>query len=160
MNTSAAQPGAGRLLRDRNMRWLMAGAAISNLGDQFTLVALPWAVLQRSSDPWQLGLVLALIGIPRALFILLGGAVVDRHSPRRVLMLSKMANALLLAVLDNEVGPARDIVILNAGVALYAANVVTTMADGVALAREALASGKAMAKMQQFVARSKELAAA
>ena len=51
-------------------------------------------------------------------------------------------------MLDNEPGPARDIVMLNAGVALYAANVAATMADGVALAREALASGKALAKMQ------------
>ncbi|MES2957175.1 MAG: anthranilate phosphoribosyltransferase [Pseudomonadota bacterium] len=59
--------------------------------------------------------------------------------------------ALLRSVLDNDPGPARDIVMLNAGVALYAANVAKTMIDGVALAREALASGKALAKMSQFV---------
>ena len=99
MTATHTKPGAAPLLRDPNLRWLMAGAAISNLGDQFTLVALPWTVLLLSRDPWQLGLVLALIGIPRALFILLGGAIVDRHSPRQVLMLSKFANALLLAVL-------------------------------------------------------------
>jgi anthranilate phosphoribosyltransferase len=63
-------------------------------------------------------------------------------------------------VLDNEPGPARDIVMLNAGVALYAANVAASMADGITLARDALASGKALAKMHQFVARTKELAAA
>jgi anthranilate phosphoribosyltransferase len=67
--------------------------------------------------------------------------------------------ALVRAVLDDEGGPARDIVMLNAGVALYAANVAPTMADGVALAREALASGKAAAKMAQFVATAKTLAA-
>ena len=61
------------------------------------------------------------------------------------------------SVLDNEPGPARDIVMLNAGVGLYAANVAATMAEGVALAREAIASGKALAKMHQFVARTKEL---
>ncbi len=66
--------------------------------------------------------------------------------------------ALLRAVLENEPGPARDIVMLNAGVALYAANVAPSMADGVALAREALANGKALAKMHQFIARAKELA--
>ena len=71
----------------------------------------------------------------------------------------EQSRALLQAVLDNEIGPARDIVILNAGVALYAANVAPTMADGVALAREAIASGRALAKMHQFVARTKELAA-
>jgi anthranilate phosphoribosyltransferase len=72
----------------------------------------------------------------------------------------EQSKVMLRAVLDNEPGPARDIVILNAGVALYAADVAATMADGVALAREALASGKALAKMHQFVARTKELAAA
>jgi anthranilate phosphoribosyltransferase len=68
--------------------------------------------------------------------------------------------ALLRSVLDNEPGPARDIVMLNAGVALYAANVAGTMADGVALAREALASGKALAKMSQFIEATKRFAPA
>ncbi len=68
------------------------------------------------------------------------------------------SKALLLAVLNNESGPARDIVILNAGVALYAANVAPTMADGVALAREALASGQALARLHQFVDHSQALA--
>lgn len=67
------------------------------------------------------------------------------------------SKALLLAVLNNEPGPARDIVILNAGVALYAANVASSMADGVVLAREALASGKALARLHQFIARSQAL---
>jgi anthranilate phosphoribosyltransferase len=70
------------------------------------------------------------------------------------------SKVLLQSVLDNEPGPARDIVILNSAVALYAANVVTTMIDGIAMAREAIASGKALAKLHQFVARSKELAPA
>jgi anthranilate phosphoribosyltransferase len=70
------------------------------------------------------------------------------------------SKALLLAVLNNEPGPARDIVILNAGVALYAANVAASMVDGVALAREALASGRALARMHQFIDRSKTLATA
>jgi anthranilate phosphoribosyltransferase len=72
----------------------------------------------------------------------------------------EQSKSMLRAVLDNEPGPARDIVILNAGVALYAANVADTMAEGVALARDVLASGKALAKMHQFIQRSKELQAA
>ena len=72
----------------------------------------------------------------------------------------EQSKVLLRSVLDDEPGPARDIVALNAGVALYAANVCASMADGVTLAREALTSGKALAKMHQFVARAKELAAA
>jgi len=65
--------------------------------------------------------------------------------------------ALVRSVLDNEAGPARDIVALNAGVALYAANVVGSMADGVKLALKALASGRAAAKMHEFVETTKRL---
>ena len=72
----------------------------------------------------------------------------------------EQSRQLMQAVLGNESGPARDIVILNAGVALYAADVAPSMAEGIALARAAIESGKALAKMQHFVARTKELAAA
>jgi anthranilate phosphoribosyltransferase len=66
---------------------------------------------------------------------------------------------MLLAVLDNQPGAARDIVLLNAGVALYAADVAATIADGIALAREALASGLAREKLHQFVGATQSLAA-
>ena len=66
---------------------------------------------------------------------------------------------MLVAVLDNQPGPARDIVMLNAGVALYAANVAPTMADGVAMARDALANGRARAKLNEFVSATQALAA-
>jgi anthranilate phosphoribosyltransferase len=72
----------------------------------------------------------------------------------------EQSKALLLSVLRNEPGPARDIVMLNAGVALYAADVAKSMADGIVLAREAIASGRALAKLHQFVARTQELARA
>jgi MFS family permease len=87
------------LLRDTNFRWMMAGSFISLLGDQFTLIALPWLVLQITGDPLALGLVLAVMGVPRAIFILIGGALVDRYSPKRVLMLTKYANTVLLGLL-------------------------------------------------------------
>ena len=61
------------------------------------------------------------------------------------------SRAMLEAVLDNQPGPALDIVALNAGVALYAANVAPTMAAGLALAQQALANGLAKAKLAQFV---------
>jgi len=72
----------------------------------------------------------------------------------------EQSKALLLSVLDNVPGPARDIVILNAGVGLYAANVAKSMADGIAMARDVLASGKARTKMHQFINRTKELGTA
>jgi anthranilate phosphoribosyltransferase len=66
--------------------------------------------------------------------------------------------ALVRSVLDNEPGPARDIVVLNAGVALYAADVVPSMAEGIERAAEAIASGRAAAKLSQFVQVTKRLA--
>jgi anthranilate phosphoribosyltransferase len=60
--------------------------------------------------------------------------------------------AMLKGVLANEPGAATDIVVLNAGVALYAANVAPTMKEGVALARQAISSGGAQTKLAQFVA--------
>ena len=60
--------------------------------------------------------------------------------------------AMLRAVLDNQPGAAKDIVLLNAGAALYAANVVNSIGDGIERAREALASGAAKAKLAQFIA--------
>ena len=53
--------------------------------------------------------------------------------------------------LANEDGPVRDIVLLNAGAALYCANVASSVAEGVRRAREAVASGAALAKLSQFV---------
>ncbi len=59
---------------------------------------------------------------------------------------------MLLGVLDNQPGAAKDIVILNAGVALYAANVSDSMQSGIARARTAVESGAARAKLEQLVA--------
>jgi anthranilate phosphoribosyltransferase len=58
---------------------------------------------------------------------------------------------MLLEALDNTPGVAREIVTLNAGTALYAANVSASIADGIQLAREAIASGKARAKVDELV---------
>jgi anthranilate phosphoribosyltransferase len=51
--------------------------------------------------------------------------------------------AMIEAVFDNQPGPARDIVCLNAGAAIYAADLTATLQQGVDLASEAIASGKA-----------------
>ena len=60
--------------------------------------------------------------------------------------------SMLRGVLDNQPGAARDIVMINAGAALYAANVADSIADGLARARVAIESGAAKAKLAQFVA--------
>ncbi len=65
---------------------------------------------------------------------------------------AEQSKAMLMGVLQGEQGPARDIVCLNAGAALYAANVATSIEDGLQRARAALDSGAALAKLQQLVA--------
>lgn len=83
----------------RNFSLLFGGSTISAIGDQFTLVALPWLVLKLTGDPAALGLVLAAMALPRAAFMLIGGAVVDRLSPRRVLLAARGVNAVLVTLL-------------------------------------------------------------
>jgi anthranilate phosphoribosyltransferase len=67
--------------------------------------------------------------------------------------------AVMLGALDNKPGAAREIVCLNAGAALYVANVADSIGDGIAKAREAIASGAARAKLAQFVESTQKLAA-
>ena len=67
----------------------------------------------------------------------------------------EQSKAMLLGVLDNQPGAARDIVVLNAGAALYAANVAKTMKDGVGLAQEAIKSGTAKSKLNALIAATK-----
>jgi anthranilate phosphoribosyltransferase len=64
---------------------------------------------------------------------------------------SNESKAMLLDALDNKPGVAREIVTLNAGTALYSANVASSIADGIQLAREAIASGKARAKVEDLI---------
>ena len=71
----------------------------------------------------------------------------------------EQSKAMLLGVLDNTPGAAKDIVTLNAGVALYAANVTNTMLEGVNAARAAIESGAAKAKLTELIALSHALSA-
>jgi MFS family permease len=88
-----------RVMSLRDFRLLFAGASTSLLGDQFALIATPWLVLKLTGDPMALGIVLALEGLPRAVFMLLGGAVTDRISPRLVMLISDLVRLVLTALM-------------------------------------------------------------
>jgi anthranilate phosphoribosyltransferase len=64
----------------------------------------------------------------------------------------------MLEALDDTPGAARDSVLLNAGAALYAADLADSIAAGIVRAREAIASGAARAKLERFVATTRRLA--
>ena len=67
---------------------------------------------------------------------------------------------MVLEALGNVEGTPREIVVLNAGVALYAADVAASIAEGIERARAAIASGAARKKLDAFVALTKKLGAA
>ena len=69
------------------------------------------------------------------------------------------SRAMVLEALENTPGTPREIVVLNAGVALYAADVAGSIDDGIRMAREAIASGAAKKKLDAFVAATQKLAA-
>jgi MFS family permease len=87
------------VLGQRNFRLLWIGQGTSLLGDQFALIALPWLVLQLTGDPLALGIVMALTGAPRAIFMLVGGAVADRFSHRGVMLITDLVRLVLTALL-------------------------------------------------------------
>ena len=70
----------------------------------------------------------------------------------------EQSKAMLMGILQGEEGPARDIVCLNAGAALYAANVASSIEDGLLRARDAIDSGAALQKLKDLVAFSQQQA--
>ena len=64
----------------------------------------------------------------------------------------EQSKAVLLGALGGEPGPAQNVVILNAGAALYTANVAKTLRDGIELARATIASGAARKKVDELAA--------
>src|SRR5579859_7740768 len=97
MNSST--PKRASVFKNRDFLWLFSGSSLSAIGDTFTLVALPWLVLKISHDPAAVGFTLLLQALPRAAFMFVGGAVVDRSSPRRILLISRAWNAAFVAAL-------------------------------------------------------------
>jgi MFS family permease len=87
----------------RDFRLLWIGEAVSSVGDQFALIALPWLALVLTGSPLALGGVMAVMAIPRALLMLLGGVSVDRFSPRRVMLASNAIRLVAVAILGGMV---------------------------------------------------------
>jgi MFS family permease len=88
-----------RPFRIGDFRLLFTGESVSLLGDQFHFVALAWLTLQLTGSGLALGSVLMVAAIPRAIFMLLGGALSDRWSPRSLMLWSNAIRAVLVGVL-------------------------------------------------------------
>lgn len=95
----AATPLTAPPLAVRNFRFLWLGETVSVLGDQFYLVGLPWLTLSLGGSAFALGTVLMTAAVPRAVFMLLGGALSDAFAPRAIMLLSNLLRAAAVGVL-------------------------------------------------------------
>jgi len=82
-------------LGGRDFRLVWAGESISLLGDSFQIVAVSWLVLGLTGSGLALGTILVAAAIPRGIFMLLGGVLADRVSPRDLALWSNVLRAVL-----------------------------------------------------------------
>jgi len=87
------------LLRRGRFLALWAGQLTGLIGDSFYYIAIAWLVLQLTGSSLAVGSILTTAAVPRALLMLLGGAVVDRTSPRTTMVLSGLVRAGVMGVL-------------------------------------------------------------
>ncbi len=73
-----------------NFRLLAVSAIVVSIGDALTFIAYPWLVLQLSDSAIAMGTIIAIEALPRALFILVGGAYVDKWSPKTTIIFTRL----------------------------------------------------------------------
>lgn len=92
-------PAAEHPLKNPNYRLWLTGGTISLLGDQFYLVALPWLVLQQTGSAVAMGAIMMAGAIPRAALMLMGGALSDRLSARKIMMTTATARTICVTAI-------------------------------------------------------------
>ena len=90
-------------LRDPNYRLWLAGGTISLMGDQFYFIALPWLVMQQTGSAVAMGAIMMAGAIPRALLMLIGGAVSDRMSARKIMLATALARTICVTLIGSLV---------------------------------------------------------
>ncbi len=90
---------AWQMLTLRDFRLLWLGQSVSILGDQFYLVALPWLVLHLTGSSLALGSILLTHTVMRVAFQLVGGAISDMISQRKLMIASSLVRSVVCAVL-------------------------------------------------------------
>lgn len=98
-NANAPAAAIEHPLRNPNYRLWLIGGTISLLGDQFYFVALPWLVLQQTGSAVAMGAIMMAGAIPRAVLMLMGGAVSDRMSARKIMIATAMARTICVTVI-------------------------------------------------------------
>jgi MFS family permease len=98
-SASVSAPAFEHPLKNPNYRLWLIGGTISFFGDQFYFVALPWLVLQQTGSAVAMGAIMMAGAIPRAVLMLMGGAVSDRMSPRKIMMATATARTICVTVI-------------------------------------------------------------
>ena len=98
-NIIEQRPARSHVLRSRAFLVLLGAQAASLLGDFFNYVAIAWLVLELTGSNLAMGAVLAAASLPRAVLMLLGGAISDRFSPRTSMLVGGVARALVMGSL-------------------------------------------------------------
>lgn len=88
-------------IRDFLLLWI--GQGTSMLGDQFHSIAGAWLVMKMTGDPMAIGMVMAVGGVARAIFTVIGGAITDRISPRKLMLISDLVRLFISAILAIQV---------------------------------------------------------
>ena len=83
----------------RDFRLVWFGEGVSLMGDQFHFIALSWLVLGLTGSGLALGTILLAASIPRAIFLLLGGVLSDRVSPRNLALASNILRAVITTII-------------------------------------------------------------
>jgi anthranilate phosphoribosyltransferase len=124
----------GRLGSTRVLAFHGAGGLdeLSTAGESYVVELNGGAITRWTIDPADLGL-------PPAPIEAIAGGTADENA------------AVIRAVLDGEPGPKRDVVVLNAAAGLVAAGKSTDVAEGLALAADAIDSGRARAALDRLV---------
>src|SRR5438132_6351027 len=99
ITSRARKVSAWQPMAFRDFRLLFIGQAVSLLGDQFYLVALPWLVLQLTGSGLVLGTILLAATVPRMIFLLVGGAASDWLSPHKLMVASNGLRSIVCAIL-------------------------------------------------------------
>jgi MFS family permease len=98
-SASVSAPAFEHPLKNPNYRLWLIGGTISFFGDQFYFVALRWLVLQQTGSAVAMGAIMMAGAIPRAVLMLMGGAVSDRMSPRKIMMATATARTICVTVI-------------------------------------------------------------
>jgi MFS family permease len=113
---------------NHNFRTFVISDFVVQFGYHFYAIALPWLVLEMTGSVEAMGIAIALSGIPRLAFMMVGGLLSDRHSPRIVILLANAIRAIILALFTWSLVAGRLDLFL-----LYSLSFATGVADGLTI---------------------------